>query len=82
MTGYAHTFIWPALSASLATASLFLLYRVISRRWPKLEFRRLLTDRQFRSRHPVRFVLTWVVVVCVWFVCTALLYGVAETTAH
>ncbi|HYL25774.1 MAG TPA: hypothetical protein VEV21_15395 [Burkholderiales bacterium] len=82
MTDYAHSVVWSALTALLVLACLFFLYCFISPRSPQREFLRIFADKQFRDRHPVRFILSWAVVVCVWLGCTALLYSLAETTAH
>jgi hypothetical protein len=80
MTYYAHTIAWPLLTLLLAVICLILLDRLISLKWPKLRFHRMLFNRHFRDRHPVRFVLSWLAVIGVWFACTALVQSVARET--
>lgn len=81
MTYEAQTIAWPLMTLLLAVICLVLMDRLISLRWPKLRFHRMLFNRHFRDRHPVRFVLNWLVVIGVWLACTALVQGVAQKTA-
>ena len=72
MTYYAHTLVWPLLTAALAA---LLIYSFRGTKW-----RLLLFDPKQLSRHPVRFMLLWLFIVGVWLTCTALIYGLAQKT--
>ncbi|HZE60080.1 MAG TPA: hypothetical protein VE085_05950 [Burkholderiales bacterium] len=67
MTYYAHTLVWPLLTAVLAGVLFF---------WLRPRLGKLLLDR----KHPIRFMLAWLALVGVWLGCTALIYGAAERT--
>ena len=74
MTYYAHTLVWPLLTAVLAA---ILIYSLRGTKW-----RLLLFDRKQLSRHPVRFMLLWLFIIGVWLTCTALIYGLAQKTGQ
>jgi len=82
MTEYAYTVLWPGLTALLASLCLVLVHRFIAHRWPKRRLLATLFEKDFRERHPGRFVIAWMAVVCLWLICVAVLYSIAETTAH
>ena len=78
MTWFAWTFMAPVITILMVALILKLVDRSVSRKWPKMRVGRLLFDKVFRERYPVRFLLNWISVIGLWFLCNAAVYLFVE----
>ena len=78
MTWFAWAFMAPVITILMVALILKLVDRSVSRKWPKFRVARVLFDKTFRDRYPAKFMLGWISVIGLWFLCNTAVYLFAE----